>query len=95
MGAQAGIGSTFNFMAEKFIKIQALLKENRWNEAAVIQDEANAVIEALCRVGVFKGIKAALKMQGLDCGTCRRPFLPLTEEQTEDLRVVLEANHCL
>lgn len=28
VGVQAGIGSTFNFMAEKFVKIQKLLAEN-------------------------------------------------------------------
>lgn len=95
IGVQAGIGSTFNFMAEKFVKIQALTAENRWEEAAVIQDEANAVIEALCKVGVFKGVKAALKMQGTDCGDCRKPFQPLTEDQILYLEKVLRENHCL
>ena len=95
IGVQAGIGSTFNFMAEKFVKIQELTAENRWAEAAVIQDEANVVIEALCKVGVFKGVKAALKMQGIDCGDCRKPFQPLTEEQTSYLEKVLRENHCL
>ena len=95
IGVQAGIGSTFNFMAEKFVKIQELIAENHWTEAAVIQDEANAVIEALCKVGVFKGIKAALRMQGMDCGDCRKPFLPLTEEQTLYLEKILRENHCL
>lgn len=95
IGVQAGIGSTFNFMAEKFVKIQKLIAENHWTEAAVIQDEANAVIEALCKVGVFKGIKAALRMQGMDCGDCRKPFQPLTEEQTLYLEKILRENHCL
>lgn len=95
IGVQAGIGSTFNFMAEKFVKIQELTAENRWAEASVIQDEANAVIEALCKVGVFKGVKAALKMQGIDCGDCRKPFQPLSEEQTSYLEKILRENHCL
>lgn len=77
VGVQAGIGSTYNFMAEKFVKIQKLVSENNWTEAQAVQDEANAVIEALCKVGVFKGVKAALKLQGMDCGECRKPFLPL------------------
>lgn len=95
VGVEAAIGSTFNFMAEKFVKMQALLAENRWEDARKIQSEANAVIEALCRVGVFKGVKAALKMQGIDCGTCRKPFQELTAGQTEYLRNVLSENGCL
>lgn len=95
IGAEAGIGSSFNFMAEKFVKIQKFIGENKWSEAAAVQDEANAVIEALCKVGVFKGVKMALKLQGLDCGQCRKPFLPLKKEQTEYLKRVLEENGCL
>lgn len=94
-GAQAGIGSSFNLMAEKFVKMQALITENRWQEAQELQNEANAVIEALCKVGVFKGVKAALKLQGIDCGECRKPFQPLRAEQIEYLRKVMEENHCL
>ena len=95
VGNRAGIGSTFNFMAEKFVKIQNLLAENKWEEAAAIQDEANAVVEALCKVGVFKGVKAALQMQGIDCGLCRRPFQPLDNGQLSYLKNVLEENRCL
>ena len=95
VGVQAGIGSTFNFMAEKFVKIQKLLAENNWAEAALIQDEANAVIEELCKIGVFKGVKAALKLQGMDCGECRKPFQPLRNEQAAELEQVLRENHCL
>ena len=95
IGVEAGIGSTYNFMAEKFVAIQKLVAENKWNQARAIQDEANAVIEALCKVGVFKGVKAALKMQGLDCGVCRKPFQELSAEQLTDLEQVLRDNHCL
>lgn len=95
VGAEAGIGSTFNFMTEKFVAIQKLIAENRWSDAAVIQSEANAVIEVLCEIGVFKGVKAALKLQGLDCGDCRKPFQSLKPEQIVELEKVLEKNHCL
>lgn len=95
VGVQAGIGSTFNFMAEKFVKIQKLLAENNWAEAAIIQDETNAVIEELCKIGVFKGVKAALKLQGMDCGECRKPFQPLRDDQIAELEKILRENHCL
>lgn len=95
IGVKAGIGSTFNFMADKFVRIQGLVEKNQWNEAGKLQDEANTVIEALCKVGVFKGVKAALKMQGIDCGDCRKPFQPLKEESLNYLKKVLEQNGCI
>lgn len=95
VGAEAGIGSTYNFMAEKFVKIQKLVKENNWEEAQKVQDEVNNVVEELIKLGVFKGVKAALKLQGIDCGDCRKPFLPLTDEQIKELARVLEENGCL
>lgn len=95
VGVQAGIGSTFNFMAEKFVKLQAFVAENKWAEAQVVQDEANAIIDVLVSIGVFKGVKAALKLQGIDCGVCRRPFQPLAAEQEAQLKKVLEENGCL
>lgn len=95
VGMNAAIGSTFNFMAEKFVKMQKLVEQNKWDQAAVIQGEVNAVVEALCKVGVFKGVKAALKLQGMDCGECRKPFQPLSDEQNNYLKKVLEENNCI
>lgn len=94
-GVNAGIGSTYNIMAEKFIRINELFAQNQMEQALVVQNEVNEVVAALCKVGIFKGIKAILKMQGLDCGECRKPFLPLTEEQNTFLRNVAEKNHIL
>ncbi len=94
-GAEAAIGSTFNFMAEKFIKIAELHKSGRQQEALAVQDEANRILEVLTEIGVFKGIKEALKMQGISCGVCRKPFRPLEEEQTTRLRNIMEETGCL
>ncbi|HIW50159.1 MAG TPA: N-acetylneuraminate lyase [Candidatus Blautia intestinavium] len=95
IGVQAGIGSTFNIMPDKFVKMQKLISENRWEDARKIQDDVNEVIEALTKVGVFKGVKAALKLQGIDCGECRRPFASLDKEQIKYLQDILEKNNCL
>lgn len=77
IGVRAAIGSTFNVMAEKFIQMYQLFEEKRMEDALKIQGDVNAVIEVLGKVGVFKGIKEILKLQGLDCGDCRKPFQPL------------------
>ena len=85
MGADGAIGSTFNFMAEKFIKIRQLFLQNDVEGARKIQQEANAIIQALCKVGVMQGEKAVLDALGFDFGPARAPFEPLTEEQKKGL----------
>ena len=80
MGADGGIGSTYNIMPDKFIKIKALVEEGKIAEAKAIQGEANKVITALCKVGVMQGEKAVLTLQGLDFGDARPPYKKLTKE---------------
>ena len=80
MGADGGIGSTYNIMPDKFIKIKALVEEGKLAEAKAIQGEANKVITALCKVGVMQGEKAVLTLQGLDFGDARPPYKKLTKE---------------
>ena len=94
-GARAAIGSTFNFMAEKFIRMEQLFQEQKLEEALCIQGEVNEVIGVLTEIGVFKGVKEALRMQGIDAGTCRKPFLPLQREQMVKLQNVLERTGCI
>ena len=95
VGVTAAIGSTFNFMADKFVRMSSLLDEGKAKDALILQGEVNAIIEVLSKLGMFKGVKAALQMQGIDCGFCRSPFLPLKEEERTLLRCVLEENGVL
>ena len=81
MGADGGIGSTYNFMADKFVKIQKLFSENRIAEAQEVQREANRIITLLCKFGVMQAEKEVLCQLGLDFGECRKPFLSLNDEQ--------------
>ena len=81
MGADGGIGSTYNFMADKFVKIQKLFSENRIAEAQEVQREANRIITLLCKFGVMQAEKEVLCQLGIDFGECRKPFLPLNDEQ--------------
>lgn len=86
MKADGGIGSTYNFMAEKFIEINKLFDENKIAEAQAVQREANAIIAALCKVGVMQGEKAILDMMGFDFGKARAPFKELSDEEKAYLK---------
>lgn len=83
MGADGGIGSTYNFMADKFVKIKALFEAGKIAQAQEIQKEANRIITILCSIGVMQAEKEVLSQLGFDFGVCRHPFGEPTPEQKE------------
>lgn len=90
MGADGGIGSTYNFMSEKFVKMFELCCSDRFDEARSVQAEVNQIVKSLLQVGVFAGEKAVLELMGIPVGKCRRPFHSATAEQKKYLeRAVL------
>lgn len=84
MGADGAIGSTFNFMAGKFIRMKAYFEAGNIDAAKKEQNEANVIIEALCNVGVMQGEKLILRELGVNVGKCRRPFTEICKEKERD-----------
>ncbi len=80
MGADGAIGSTYNFMADKFIRIYKLFNENNIKEAVKVQKEADIIIAELLKVGVMQGTKAVLDGLGFKMGNPRKPFKELDED---------------
>ena len=86
MGACGGIGGTYGAMPELFLKMNALLKENRIEEARKIQFAVNEIITMLCsgHGNMYAMIKEVLKLRkGLNLGSVRSPLSPLTQEDLE------------
>ncbi len=79
-GADGGIGSTYNFMADKFVKIRELFLAGKADEARKLQHGANEIIRALIKVGVNAGEKAVLNLIGIDFGGVRKPFIDCSKE---------------
>ena len=86
MGADGGIGSTYNYMAEKFIRIRKLFSEGKMQEALAVQHEANRIIRILIEVGGMQMNKEVLCQMGFDFGVARAPFAPLTDAQKQLIR---------
>lgn len=80
MGADGAIGSTYNFMADKFVRILSLFREQKIDEARAAQNEANRIISILCKVGVMQAEKEILCQLGFDFGICRHPFGTLSDD---------------
>ena len=80
MGADGGIGSTYNFMADKFVLIRKLFLEGKIDEARKLQNEANRMIAILCKIGVMQAEKEIMNQLGFDFGDCLPPFSKISEE---------------
>lgn len=85
MGADGGVGSTYNFMAEKFVRLYKLFIDGDLQTARKEQEEICFIIQALCKVGVMQGEKALLEEMGIDFGGCRKPFAPISNEDRKML----------
>lgn len=92
MGADGAIGSTYNFMADRFLKIYDEFHNGSIEKAQKIQNGANEIIAEMIKYGVFQCEKAVLTHMGIDMGPCRRPFLPISKEGFEAMKKV--ANDC-
>ena len=86
MGADGGIGSTYNFMADKFVKIKEYFESGNLQKAMELQQEANRIITILCKIGVMQAEKEVLNQIGFDFGVCRHPFGEPDDEQKELIR---------
>lgn len=80
MGADGGIGSTYNFMGNKYVKMFDAFNKGDLTTAMAIQEEVNLIIMQLIKYGVFQSEKAILSAMGIDMGDCRKPFLPISAE---------------
>ena len=84
-GAHGGIGTTYNFMPDLMVKIYSLAREDKYNEARVVQSVANKAIATVLRNGVLPSCKHLISLYGVPYGVCREPFLPLDEAAKADL----------
>ena len=90
MGADGGIGSTYNLMADKFVAIRELFAKGDIAAAQAVQKEANRIIALLCRIGVMQSEKEVMNQLGLDIGICRKPFgVPSEEEKAIIAREII------
>ena len=80
MGADGGIGATYNVMPGVFRAIYDHFKAGELEAARRAQYKANRLIEVIIRFGVQASLKEMLARQGFDCGYCVYPQKRLTEE---------------
>lgn len=88
MGADAGIGGTYAAMPELYLKLDSLIREQRIDIALKLQRKITAFITRLCSFGSLYGtVKAIIRLDGCNIGDVRAPFLPVSTENPEVVRL--------
>jgi N-acetylneuraminate lyase len=92
LGADGGIGTTYNILGKLYVALDAALRAGDVPRAQDLQDASQIFVEALLDTGVLPGMKAALRVLGIDCGLTRAPMaLRMTAAKAEShMRAVLE-----
>lgn len=90
MGADGGIGATYNVMPKVFVEIYNKFKSGDLAGAQEAQFRANKLIEVLIKYGVVCGIKDILAMLGYDTGCSVYPLKRFTEEEQSAFRKALK-----
>ena len=93
MGADGGIGATYNVMPKLFSQIYCSFRAGDLDTARAAQYKANKLIEILLKFGVVCGIKDILTMLGYDCGYQVYPQKRFTDEERAAFRAELETIH--
>ncbi|HOX40432.1 MAG TPA: dihydrodipicolinate synthase family protein [Candidatus Brocadiia bacterium] len=76
MGADAGIGSTYNFMPEMFVAVYKAFTSGDTAKAFDFQHKLNRIIRIAIRGNALATTKVMLRFRGVDCG---KPIPPIRE----------------
>ena len=90
LGADGGIGSTYNIMPKWFCNLYKAFHNNDMESANKLQHKITKVITILKRYGVISAVKAVLTLMGYDVGAPALPSIPLTTIEQGELKVLLK-----
>ena len=91
MGASGGIGGTYGYMPELFLKLEDLICAGNMKKAAALQHDISGIIYDTLKTGsLYAAAKEILKLRGLECGSVRAPFLPVRESDDVIIRNLYE-----
>ena len=84
LGAEGGVGSTYNYAAPLYHALIRDFKEQNFHNAALKQQKAIHMIELLGKHGGISTGKAFMKYIGLDCGQFRLPVGSMSDKAYRD-----------
>lgn len=91
MGGKGVVSATANFFPELIVALYQAAKNKDWDRAVALQNVAFKTRKVFS-IGTYPVcIKEAAKYIGYDLGPCRRPILPLGENDRRKLEAILDA----
>jgi N-acetylneuraminate lyase len=90
VGAEAAIGSTYNFAAPLYLSVMNDYRNGRHASTRQTMNLLIDMVRMLTKYPFIPGQKAVMKMLGNDVGGCRLPLVTLSEQQYEMLHNDLE-----
>ena len=93
MGADGGIGSTYNVMPRWFSDLYKAFRAGKIDEARAIQTKINYGIQALLALGrgnTIRSVKAALTLQGFDMGPAVYPAAHCSADEMKYIKKELK-----
>lgn len=91
LGATAAVGSTYNYAARVYNRLIEEFRAGNIPAAARLQQYSVKIVEVIIRHGGgVRGGKAIMKLLGVDCGPCRLPLAPFSDEEYARLKTELE-----
>ena len=73
MGADGGIGASYNIMPEKFKEVYDKFQAGDFNRAREVQFEINRIISIVIKYDLIPAIKCILESKGFYVGFAERP----------------------
>lgn len=89
MGADGGIGSTYNVMPEAFVHLYQAFREGKLRAAQEVQFRITAAVRAMLRYPLMGLLKAMLTRRGIPMGEPRRPLPPAPPGAAEEIEETL------
>lgn len=86
MGADGGIGLNYNYTPQTFLDIYTKFRSGDIAGAQEAQFRINRMIRSILRFGAYSTMKEAMRLLGYDCGICRPPIPPLSDEQRAQIK---------
>ena len=85
MGADGGIGSTYNLLPDRFLKLYKAFREGDFETARQTQFSINKVITVLLKHGCIAAIKQVFTLRGIDAGSVAYPGKVFDKAESDEL----------
>lgn len=85
-GAKGGVGSTYNYMPGVYRGIFNAMAHCEIEKARLLQKKSIEVVKVIIKYGGgIRGGKAIMNLIGINCGSCRSPIQPFTQQEYNSL----------